>query len=852
MFLDQITRADAGTELVAENSLAVQQWEIALAGHDRRGHNAVWASYPLASFPVWLAQHWDEARTSPGRAPAPRLLSQNQTERLWGRVIDESAEGPTLLGPHGMGALARDARRALHDHGVATLAATVSDDSRDAASFSAWNRAFEAHLERNAWIDPDSLLYRFNRLPEPGRADPVIWLDAASPTPERQRLADRWRRRGASVAFVYPDGQQANRKAWLAPDPGAELELVADWAADRLETDPASRLAVVVPDLRGRLDEVETLFGDRLGAARCSVLNQRSIRDIGVCGAAFGALRALGPGSDFAAVSRLLRSPFFSADGQDDMAERASLERWLRADARAGSGFVDAYRRFGLREAFLQRAPSMARRLDLALQQLPRRASPTGWAQALQGSLRTLGWQGFGTALPPAIAASWDSAWSALSELTAIVGSLDLPAALGELERVLARQTLYRPLALSGLHVFGRLGDVGPGYSGAWVTGFSDLNWPEQAARNPLVPWDIRHRHRMPGWSPQHETEIALAELERLSARVPETVFSCPEQVQDQPQLANSHVVGWQRAPVARSGGRSTVTGPRSRPGSRRWQVTRDEAPALVGTTIRGGPRTLDLQAKCPAIAFSTARLRTQALPIPVRGIDARQRGLLLHRVLELIGQGRIDTAVPGLTPDEALRLACDERLPAGDACWQAQVAAERDRLAGLIEALLGLESERAPFALQATELRVDIEIAGHRLRCRIDRVDRLASGEELLIDYKTGKAPTGSWFGERLRDCQLPLYAQHYRGSIAGIAVVSLTDDKVEYRAAGTCVDDLPGRHKRFGHDEWSAQLEHWHDQIAALVVEFAGGDVRISTDLSDRDVQTFAGLTRVREHLG
>src|SRR5690606_8510525 len=65
------------------------------------------------------------------------------------------------------------------------------------------------------------------------------------------------------------------------------------------------------------------------------------------------------------------------------------------------------------------------------------------------------------------------------------------------------------------------------------------------------------------------------------------------------------------------------------------------------------------------------------------------------------------------------------------------------------------------------------------RLRGKLDRVDRLADGDELIIDYKTGNAPSPrQFFGERPRAPQLPAYvvARRQSGATtpAGIAVAS------------------------------------------------------------------------------
>jgi ATP-dependent helicase/nuclease subunit B len=848
MSLDRILATDPAPELIAESGLAVQQWEIALAERDGRRSGEVWPSRPLVSFGAWLANSWKELQPTFAAEHDRSLLSPGQTLRLWRQVIDESDEARMLLSTDGMAALAQEARHRLHTHGLDPSTETPNGWGGDADTFLRWNRRFSEHLDENGWIDQGSLLYRFNRLPLAMMPAPIVWLDPAPMLPERRKLAIRWREQGASCRSYVSAGHRAQRRAVLAPDPSAELELAITWAQARLADDPGQRLAIVIPDLGQRLAEVESTVTERIGDAAVSIDRQRSIRDLGIFGAATTALEALQPGNDFGPIGRLLRSPFFAMASHEETAQREALERWLRRDPRTGSDFIQAYSAFGLREEFARRAPELGRRLDLALEQLPRRATPTAWAQALQASLRILGWQGYERDLPDALTRAWDGVWSRFAELTAIVGTVDLSTALGEFARVVAGQSAYRPLSLHGVHIVSRIQDVGPAYSGAWITGFSDLSWPAPEPLNPLVPRPVRRRCGMPGTEPSRDLEVARMLLDRLLQRVPEAIFSCPEKVLDQPQLPNPHISGWQQSSVQLGSARSKAS---ARIGRRAWERVIDTAPPVLSRSIPGGPRTLDLQARNPVLAFCMARLEIQALRSPVRGLDGRRRGILVHRILELLGRAADSGNPPeaGLTAAMASAFA---ELPPGDAAWRAQVAAERMRLAEQLAELIALEQQRPPFRTRETELRIDVEIDGRRLRCRIDRLDELESGQVLIVDYKTGKRPAGSWFSERLSDCQLPLYAQHYRESIAGIAVLALSEAGIEYRAAGTCARDLPGRHKLLDSAAWHEQLDRWHEQIGLLIEEFVAGDVRVSTDMSDREALAFAALTRIREQLG
>ena len=844
MYLDRIATAGPGTHLIVRSGLAAAQWELALADAGLPDGRDVWPSLPLTSFPQWLAARWEEARFEGAIDPDRCLMSPAQTERLWRRVIEDSDEGPGLITSSGLAGFARTARRSLCDFGLAPGHEPESAWQGDGAAFLRWNGRFEAELDRNGWLDPDSLLYRFNRLPlEPARPDLLV-LDPTEETPESARLAERWRGAGRRVESVCPDGAEAVQRHLIAADPADELAHAADWAAERIEAAPGSRLAVVVPDLDARRDEVERAFADRLGASRVSGPGGRPLAGIGVFGAALAALRLLAPGAGFGALSRCLRSPFFASADADRARHAAGFEIWLRSDARAHEPFVASYGRYGLRAELLRRLPDTARRLDEVLARLPRRATPTGWAGIWQVCLRTLGWLGESAALGAAERDAWDRAFAGFAALTPVVGSLDLSAALGELERVLGAESIHAPQAASGVHLVSRIGQIGPGFSGAWISRFTDQSWPEPVPHNPLVPWPVQAAHAMPGASPAATLEASRAELARLFRRVPEAVFSCPERIADQPQVPNPWLRGWQRAPAGPSARTSGET--RARIGARARETLPDPAPPFAGERIPGGPRTLDRQSACPAVAFCTARLGAEPLEAPARGLDARLRGLLLHRALEIAfdphGSGDVRRRL-----EPAVARALAELAPPGGAAWQAQLGAEKARALRLVTGLLELESGRAPFSVAAVERRTEIAIGGRRIRCRIDRIDRLAAGGELVIDYKTGSGAVRGWFDARLGDCQLPLYAQHREG-IAGIAAIRLGDDGVECDGAGRLDGALPGRVRVFGADEWNAQLARWREQLERLVDEFVRGDVRVRADgaaLADAD-GAFAALTR------
>lgn len=842
MTLDQNSSSLSDPPLIARSRLAAGQWEAVLAGSEPLIDRQAWLRPDCLSLSGWLELRWENARLAGSAAHDRCLLSTAQARRLWQSVIDESPEGVELIDTASIADWAQAARRGLLEQGIAPRMQLWQGSAAQTA-WLRWNHEFEQALQRQAWIDADSLLYELNRHPESDAPGNLTLLDPpVELAPELERmLADR-RTAGAHIRIEWPAPCTAQRRMLIAGNPDDELDRAVEWAAERLEREQPRRLAVVVPDLDTRLTEVGQAFSDHLGSGLVGSAKGRPASDMAILGAAVNVLRLLSPRADFGVVSRWLRSPFFATGDADQARQAATFERWFRTDPRSQQNFVEAWRERGLRSELARRLPQTAARIDQVLDRMPHRASPTNWAAFWQASLRILGWQGAQPAATDPWREPWERGLAGLAALTPIIGLLDASAALDELEHLLGKQQLVAPMPIHGVHLLARIDDVGPGFDGAWVMGFSERNWPEPAMPNPLLPWPVQQTHRIPGAEPQAALAAANKNLERLLARVPELVLSCPARVLDQPQVPNPRFNDWQEHALEPPRASSRANFAALRIGARERESLADPAPALIGNRIPGGARTLDLQSACPVLAFATIRLAAEPLESPARGIDARLRGILVHRALEIFLRSDADDR------DGAAAAAVAELLPAGDAAWQTQVAAEQVRIERMMRALLELESGRPEFATIAIERRTRIMLAGREISCRIDRIDELAAGGEILLDYKTGKRTSADWFNERLGDCQLPLYAQHSGSATAAIALIVLNEEGARVRAAGPAADGFPGRQTLIAAADWPAQINRWRLQLASLVEEFAGGDVRIRSDQRELAGDAYGALTRIR----
>jgi hypothetical protein len=152
---------------------------------------------------------------------------------------------------------------------------------------------------------------------------------------------------------------------------------------------------------------------------------------------------------------------------------------------------------------------------------------------------------------------------------------------------------------------------------------------------------------------------------------------------------------------------------------------------------------------------------------------------------------------------------------------------------------LLAQDRGRAAFAAVRIEKSTEREFAGVRFRLQADRVDKLADGSLLLIDYKTGSVNLRDWHGERPRDPQLPFYALMFAETaerIGGLAYGCLRTGEEGYiglaavEISGTGIRNISQvRSPPNDAAGWDQALSAWERNLETLVGNFAAGDARV-----------------------
>jgi RecB family exonuclease len=162
----------------------------------------------------------------------------------------------------------------------------------------------------------------------------------------------------------------------------------------------------------------------------------------------------------------------------------------------------------------------------------------------------------------------------------------------------------------------------------------------------------------------------------------------------------------------------------------------------------------------------------------------------------------------------------------------------------------LDVERQREPFDVEQLEQgQQRVRHANLEFSLRIDRVDRLADGGRVLIDYKTGMA-SADWRGERPDNPQLPLYALWRPEGLVAVAYgrvnagdcgfVAETERRTIFRPGGrpSSLEGLP---------TLAALIEVWSRRIENLAADFAAGRAAVAPTLRACTTCRLQGLCRV-----
>jgi ATP-dependent helicase/nuclease subunit B len=846
MIQPSITRAveQGATVLAASNRLARVLTESYTAQQRAQGRS-VWKTPAILPWGGLLNRLWREWMLN-GGAACPVLLNSTQELAVWESIIRESPHGSQLLQIPETAEAAMGAWQLIHAYHLPVRSGQFAA-SEDCSAFLEWASEFEQRRDANRWLElarlPDVIadLLSKGNLPAP---QPLYLAGFDELTPQQKAILDAI----GPTQELPLDQCDTSPLCLKLPDTSEELRRAAAWARERLESNPAARIGIIVPDLARLRSKAARVFTDVLHPAALADSGFQSFHislgaPLSKSPLVHAALLILELGTGEPCLSRigmLLRSPWV-AGAELERAPRALLDAKMRKAGLFHVSLTSVRKEANACPVF----DSILRNLERQTGNLPETQSPSNWSRSFSQLLNATGWPGDRTLSSQEYQAAraWHDVLSQFATLERVLPRLDYGEALDRL-RYIARTTLFQPEDEGApIQIMGLFESSGLRFDHLWVMGLHDEALPGPARPNPFLPIELQRVHGLPHSSPARELEVATMVMGRLVASAPEIVFSYPAKEGDQ-ELGPSPFLSAATPlpPLARIRAAAVLE-----------TVSDPIAPPVPAETLQsGGTWLLRDMAACPFRAWGLNRVGARPLEEPEIGIGARDRGTAVHAALDLIWKElKSQAALRSLTPDERAELVSRHVRTALAETSGLGRSLEQRRLEKLLCAWLEIEKTRAAFSVIASERGGEVTIAQLKIKTRIDRVDEVEDGRRIILDYKTGEVKPGCWSGDRPDEPQLPLYCSNHGHPIAGVAFVQIRAGGLGFRGVAEEPQLLPGI-KRMDVIKGAPlcdQIEEWRGILERMAVNFCAGHAAVDPKPHACDYCALTPLCRVHD---
>ena len=386
----------------------------------------------------------------------------------------------------------------------------------------------------------------------------------------------------------------------------------------------------------------------------------------------------------------------------------------------------------------------------------------------------------------------------------------------------------------ANIHILGALEAEGLYFDHAWVSSMTSNFIPGKIKMPLFIPQKTSIEYGLPNSNFLLVTEDTKATLKALNNLSPETTYSYAKLMQNREELPSPYIDF-----------KDYLEGSFIKNSSRELIYLDDyKAPKIQELTIKKGVKTLQNQMSCAFRGFA-ARLNIDDFESPHIGLSRLQQGNLIHKILEtFFNELKSGASLLKLTELELDNLiekhteSATLNLPKSNFKLN-----EKNRLVKIIRQYIDLEKQRSDFEVIKTESTSEVNINGLKFSTRIDRMDRLANGDSLIIDYKTGKdVKVAQMTGDPIDQAQLPIYA--VTNSVDGVAFATINSNDCQFKAITKNKSELPLTKQAINRmPEWDKQITEWTSILNSASEQFQNGiasvlPVKNACDYCDYDL--------------
>jgi ATP-dependent helicase/nuclease subunit B len=804
-----------GADIITPNTRISQELTQKYA---KTTNKKVIAKPRIRPFSQYMSELFYQVRTSFEKSPI--LLTQIQSHILWQTVISNQMDTYSIDG------LVSNIIKAWNHcyQWLVEIDKKTFSYNTETLSFYQWTKNYRKKLQEMNAID-ETLIYDTIKDNLPQCTFATIWALFDEFTPLQLELISK----NPNQHCVYePNSVNQTCQLIVTDTKEQEFSALIKWLKQLLD-EQVTPIGIVIPDLNQNHQILSRQLNNHFERSDYNISLGQPLKEVPLIGQALSFLELNPNQLSNKQVNLLLFSPYIG-DAENEFLQRQECYNKIEL-LREPIVKLDT-----LIKAIGDTCPKLVERLK-TIKPFDRQVKYpcSKWANRFKSRLNTLGFPGeigLNSANFQAYA-RFERLFDEFCQLS-LVNSYTTFEKAHDLLIQLAQKTLFQPQNTSAkVHVLGLLEAAGLEFSHLWIMGITDECLPQPSQLSPFIPYAVQKQWLMPHSSTQKEYEYSQKLLKRLSNSSKQCLFSYAryqddKEAQISPLLVHIPIKTLNQ--VDESNKKQIAT----EKINENYQLE-----LLNNETVGGGTFILKDQALCPFRAFARHRLKAQTGIEAQEGLDALDRGLLIHRVLELVWQ-QLKTQkrllfisvndlsqVISLAIEQALSSLIDTRPETmNPTCQQL----EKQRLTKLVHRWLELEKQRPCFEVIAQEEWQQLELSGLNLNMRVDRVDKLANGEKWVIDYKTGMPSPNEWFEHRISEPQLPLYALSDE-QITGLVFAQLKTNELKFKGVAKDPEHVNGIiniDKKA--ESWQEQKELWHQQLSQLASEFLQGDIQRS----------------------
>ncbi|MBA2709250.1 MAG: PD-(D/E)XK nuclease family protein [Tatlockia sp.] len=685
------------------------------------------------------------------------------------------------------------------------------------SEFQFWVSEFQKELNKIGAITENQIAPYLLGQPYPNPQQNIIWACFDDYTPQQSALQNYYSQQGCQNFHYDLSEDSTSSYCFAAKDNEQEYQQLLHWLKERLSQDEQS-IAVVVPDLQNEATRLKRLltqqFGTEFNISLGQALSDFPLVADALCWLAFDEEKL-----SVNQARLLLHSPYLAFSQTEMLARAEFLEnsRILQEQYLSKSALI---------KELNQSAPKLAELLE-KLVNFPEKATPQAWVSLFKNRLRQLGFPGeyslnsFSYQCYQRFLILFDE----FRQLGLMSNLMTKTEAVSAFES-LAKTTIFQAKTeRKTIQVLGLLEAAGCIFDSLWVTGLTDLSLPQKAKLSAFIPIALQREKAMPYASPARELKLAQKAINRLIFSSRQVVFSYPQLSEDKPNLPSPLITDFPSFSPIKTAKKDSLA---LTPYEDHYEIPFNEKEMILG-----GTAILANQAKCPFRAFATHRLHAKPALTVCDGPDAKERGQLIHKVMELLWQSlKTQQQLLTLSSNELDRLIEAAILQALQPIIQQRPYSfstliqevELTKLGNLVRACLEWERKRPAFEVESLEEAFTVNLAGIDFKVRVDRLDKLEDGSKWIIDYKSSLPTSLPWNEERPKEPQLLLYAL-LDETINGLLFAQLKKGQLTCKGLTAEKHPLPGLMNIKKGEDWKGCRESWQAQLSKLAQEFSSG---------------------------